>query len=212
MLENLPVLKDEFNLGLAPEIKKYLVNWEDFISYWTNLSAVSNSVSWVKADLLLHLHEKLGGEALDKFATDINEPRSTVTNYMRTAKAFPPEKRIPHLSFTAHMVSSFADKFNDQTGEFEGESRYEWAQTAADEAMPTRKLQDEIRQEKEKLEQNVEQLPCTRCNKNTDEEVIRCVIYMFGNKNKAERFNLHISCFNDVVAFALGAKTAIALS
>lgn len=205
--ENLaPVLTRTNSLALDPNIKQQLSTWEDHVNYYVLLEEASNTASWIKADVLLNLIDKFGDESINNFAGQINQKGATVTNYIRVAKAFPPETRNPMVSFSNHFQASFADSYDSNSKEFIGEKRFEWIEKAAEEGYSTRKLQDEIQHEKEKEKKGVDIVPCYKCGKN-DGEIMRCVFYVFGNRNKAERFELHKGCYEQVVEFAHGNQT-----
>src|SRR5574343_65829 len=70
-----------------------LSSYEDYLSYYITLDETSTAVAWLKADMLLDMHKKLGFSTLITFAKDIGQPCSTVANYIRVARAFPPERR-----------------------------------------------------------------------------------------------------------------------
>jgi hypothetical protein len=135
-------------ISLDPAIVTKLETWEDHLSFYLQLEEGSTVFSWLKADTLVHLMERFGEQSLEKFANEVSQKRSTVINYVRTAKAFPPEKRIPTLSFSAHFQASYADSYDTQKGEFMSEKRFDWVEKAADEGFSTRKLAEEIKVEK----------------------------------------------------------------
>lgn len=145
---SLEVVDKDISISLSPEVFSKLSSWEDWVNYYIQLGEASNSFSWYKADLLFNLFQKYGEGSLDKFAGDVGESKSTVVNYVRTARAFPPEKRIPSLSFSHHFQASFADSYNEKEKDFEGDNRFELIEKAADNQMSTRALQDEVKDSK----------------------------------------------------------------
>lgn len=183
------------------EIAK-LQGWEDWITYYLQLGEASNSFSWYKADLLLALFGKFGEGSLDKFASDVKEPKSTVINYVRTARAFPPEKRIAHLSFTHHFQASYADSFNEKTKEFEGEERYELLAKAADSGLSTRALQDEV---KESKKTDYKEIKTCEFSGVSSEKVGRFIFYS-PELHLAEKFYLHPDAFKEIVNYIRGHK------
>ncbi len=188
--QDIPVALDQ------SEIAK-LQAWEDWVTYYLQLGEASNSFSWYKADLLLALFQKFGGDSLDKFATDVKEPRSTVTNYVRTARAFPAEKRIPHLSFTHHFQASYADSYNEKTKEFEGENRYELLEKAADSNLSTRALQDEV---KESKKDDYHEIKTCEFSGVSSQKVGRFVFYS-PELGLTEKFYLHPDAFKEIVSY-----------
>lgn len=135
-------------LALDSSVLDNLESYDDFLSYYIQLDQTSSAFSWLKADLLLRMTQKLGDNSVRKLAEDIKQPASTIVNYTRTALAFPPEKREEGASFSIHFQASFADSLDEKTRGFEGEKRFEWLEKAIDENMSTRKLAEEIQLEK----------------------------------------------------------------
>lgn len=125
-----------------------LETWEDHVSFYLQLEEGSSAFAWLKADTLAHLLTKFGDSSIEKFANEINQKRSTVVNYLRTAKAFSSEQRIPSVSFSAHFQSSFADSYDTTKGEFVSNNRFKWIEKAADEGLSTRRLAEGIKVEK----------------------------------------------------------------
>ena len=190
-------------LSLASSVKKHLTTWDDHVNFYVQLEEAQNSVSWVKADLFLNLIEKFGDGSINQFASEINQKASTITNYVRVARGFPPERRNPSVSFSHHFQACLADSYDDTTKEFDGEKRFEWVDKSSEEGWGIRKLQDEIEHEKEKERLGVDIIPCSRCGQ-SDGEILRCVIYVFGRKQKADRFELHKRCLDEVLECANG--------
>lgn len=136
------------SLALDPSILDNLESYDDFLSYYIQLDQTSSAFSWLKADLLLRMTQKLGDNSVRKLAEDIKQPASTIVNYTRTALAFPPEKREEGTSFSMHFQASFADSLDEKTRDFDTEKRFEWLEKALDENMSTRRLAEEIQMEK----------------------------------------------------------------
>lgn len=135
-------------LALDASVLDNLESYDDFLSYYIQLDQTSSAFSWLKADLLLRMTQKLGDNSVRKLAEDIKQPASTIVNYTRTALAFPPEKREEGASFSIHFQASFADSLDDKTREFGGEKRFDWLEKAVDNNMSTRRLAEEIQMEK----------------------------------------------------------------
>ena len=126
------------------DILEQLENYEDYISFYIQLEEAQAGVAWMKADTLLHMTKKLGNDSPAQLAKDLKLPPSTTANYIRVAKAFPPDKREELLTFSGHLEASFADSYNDSTGEFVGTKRFEWVKKAAEDQLPTRQLKKQI--------------------------------------------------------------------
>lgn len=190
-------------LGLTPEILSKLESYEDYLSFYIQLDQASSAFAWLKADLLYQMATKLGATSIEQLARDIKQPRSTVINYVRTAKAFPKEARSEEASFSIHFRASFADSYDEKKGEFEGDTRFTWVEKAIDEGMSTRTLGDAIQREKQRKLLDIPTLPCTRCGK-TDGEIHPYLLYSPGAHKPGERFELHDTCYADLMLFIYG--------
>lgn len=195
------VLPNEVPLSLDEETKGKLVKYEDFVGYYLQLTEAANSFSWIKADVLLALSEKYGNQSLEKVSVDIGEPRSTVVNYVRTARAFPPEKREPSISFSHHFQASFADSYDEHRGSFSTENRFNWLETAIEKNLSTRDIRDEIQEEKQKS------LPggglpdiCAMCKKN-GVDVEKYVFFVPNSGRAGDKFKLHQKCYFKLLKF-----------
>lgn len=135
-------------IGLDHSILAKLESYEDYLSFYVQLEEATTAFSWLKADTLYQMTHKLGDKSLEQLSKDLRQKKSTVINYVRVAKAFPSDKREPLASFSAHFQASYADSFNDQTQEFDGEKRFEWIKKVSEEGYSTRQLAHEIRKEK----------------------------------------------------------------
>jgi len=136
------------SLSLDKNVLEQLESYDDFLSFYIQLDQTSSAFSWLKADLLLKMTDKLGNDSVKKLAQDIHQPASTIVNYTRTALAFPPETREEGASFSAHFQASFADSLDEKTKEFQSDKRFEWLEKSIDENMSTRKLAEQIQIEK----------------------------------------------------------------
>lgn len=143
-----PINDNPNPLALDASILDNLDSYDDFLSLYIQLDQTSSAFSWLKADLLLRMTQKLGDNSVQKLAEDIKQPASTIVNYTRTALAFPPEKREEGASFSLHFQASFADSLPDKSKGFETDKRFEWLERAMDENMSTRKLAEQIQIEK----------------------------------------------------------------
>lgn len=136
------------SLALDSKVLENLESYDDFLSYYIQIDQTSSAFSWLKADLLFKMTQKLGDNSVRKLAEDIKQPVSTIVNYTRTAMAFPPEKREEGASFSIHFQASFADSLDEKSREFDGGKRFEWLEKAIDNNMSTRKLAEEIQLQK----------------------------------------------------------------
>ena len=136
------------NLGLDPAVLDNLQSYDDFLSFYIQIDQTTSTFSWLKADLLLKMTQKLGENSVKKLAEDIKQPPSTIVNYTRTALALPPETREEAATFSAHFQASFADSLDEKTREFQTDKRFEWLEKSIDENMSTRKLAEQIQIEK----------------------------------------------------------------
>lgn len=130
---------------LAQYIPK-LEAYEDYLTFYQQLDEDAASMNWTKADTLLQMSNKLGEGALRALSKDLKQPPSTVSHYVRTAKAFPPDKREPMLSFSIHLQASFADSYDEKTKEFDGITRFDIIQEAVDQGMSVRRLMTKLRE------------------------------------------------------------------
>jgi len=136
------------SLALDSKVLENLESYDDFLSYYIQIDQTSSAFSWLKADLLFKMTQKLGDNSVRKLAEDIKQPVSTIVNYTRTAMAFPPEKREEGASFSIHFQASFADSLDEKSKEFDGDKRFDWLEKAVDNNMSTRKLAEEIQLQK----------------------------------------------------------------
>ncbi len=197
MSEEGQIVKQE-PLGIDKGILKNFETYEDYLDYYIRLEEASVAVSWIKADLLLDMSTKLSLTGTYKLSEDIGQPRGTIVNYIRTARAFPPEKRNPVASFTHHFQASFADEYNEEEGKFLTNNRFDWINKSVDDHLSVRRLKQQIDDEKIKNGTTVVK-PCSRCGK-TDENTLKYILYSPGEK--AEKFYFDPKCWQEVVEFA----------
>lgn len=192
-----PVTQSPF---LDSDVLKNLESYEEYLSFYLQLDEASSAFSWFKADLLNQMHQKLGEGSIEQLSKDVKQPRSTVINYVRVAKAFPKETREPAASFSIHIKASFVDSFNTEKQEFETNDRFDWVKRALDENFSTRGLEEAIKREKQRLLLAVDKMPCTFC-KLSDGEINPYVMYSPNGHEEANRFELHKDCLNRVLNF-----------
>lgn len=195
-VENIP-------LQLSPEIIKGLETYEDFLSYYIQLSQASDIVLWQRADLLLIMKQKLGEKSVRELAKDIKIPASTIDNYTRTAKAFLSDQRDIAASFSLHMQASFADEYDTEQDIFLSDNRFGWLHKAQDERLSTRSLQDQIQRQKKKEESGLILVNCSHCGLNRG-EVKPYVLYSPGQRKRAVRIELHEKCYIKILDYIHG--------
>lgn len=193
-------LHQDYPLYLDDEAVRGLETWEDWVTTYLQLNEATNSVSWLKADFLSKLYKKFGGSSLEKFASDVGEPRSTVTNYVRVSRAFPPDTRVPHLSFTHHYQASFTDSYNETKKEFATNKRFEVIEDAADRNISTRQLKDEILEKKDKGMVKKEKIACDFCKKETN-KYRNYVFFAPGTGEEANKFKFHKNCYGKILKY-----------
>ncbi len=193
-------LHQDYPLYLDNEAVKGLETWEDWITTYLQLNEATNSVSWLKADFLVKLFEKFGGESIERFASDVHEPRSTVTNYVRVSRAFPPGTRVPHLSFTHHYQVSWIDSYDESKKEFATNKRFEMIEEIASRNISTRQLHDEILEAKNKSKVQKEKIICNLCKIETM-EYCKYIFYAPGTGEEADKYIFHKKCYKKIQEF-----------
>ena len=136
------------SLAIIPKDLEKLETYEDYIQTLINLSEASENISWYRSDIFVSFAKKFGKESLVALARDLKQPHSTLVSYIRTAKAFPPEKRVATLTFSAHFQASLIDSFDGEN--FAEEKRYSLIEKAADEHMSTREIAERVKKVREK--------------------------------------------------------------
>lgn len=178
-----------------------LETWEDHLSFYIQLEETETAYSWLKADTLLQMTERFGDMSLQEVSRATGKPLGTVINYVRTSRAFPPDKREPAAPFSLHYQASYADSFDDKDKVFKTDHRFEWIQKAVENHMPTRALAEAIRKEKISEINEGTVVNCEHCRlPNPTKEY---VVYTPGEKGQ-ERFDLCDDCFVKLKAFAHG--------
>lgn len=148
--EGIVIQKDDY-LTLGDHYDQYLSQlktYEDYLSFYSQLDEASSAFSWVKADVLHQMTMNLGEKSLESLAADLKQPRSTVANYVRVARAFPPDKRLAIVPFSTHYQASYADSYDEKTKTFSGEERFALVQKAADENLSVRQVIREMKSQK----------------------------------------------------------------
>ncbi|MEK7597583.1 MAG: hypothetical protein AAB441_02960 [Patescibacteria group bacterium] len=192
----------EENSGIDPQIIPKLVTYEDYLLYYIQLSQTHDSVSWVKADLLVQMQRKLGKNSIVLLSKELKQPASTTSAYVRVAKAFPIERRDFMMSFTIHLKASYADDYDDTKGVFWGEERFYWLKKAADNNWKSRRLEAEILDNKVK-KRTKSTYPCVKCG--TKEKLVRqYTMYPLGVTSKANKFYMDEDCFFQLLNYIYG--------
>ena len=197
----LKVKRENYPLGLTRELADQLTTWEDHVSALIQSTETSSSLSWIKADILLHLTTKFGEDSLTKISQEINEPISTVANYVRTARAFTIDRRDPTLSFSHHYNASFSDSYDEGQKQFTTDNRYEWIDRASDEKYSTRRLRNEIKDHKEDKPEDASIAPTCDFCKIEGHTVQKYVFFCPTQRGVSVKKMLHPDCFQDVIDF-----------
>lgn len=190
------VTASEDLLGINPDVLNNLNSYDDFISFYIQIEETSSSFHWLKADVLLEISKKFGEKTLEALSSELHQPRGTISNYIRTAKAFPKDKRVLNASFTLHFQAAFADVYDAKKG-FTGENRFDWIEKAADGGWSTRKLHDAILIAKRVLP--AETMLCQYCGSEMG-DIHDYILYKLGTKGEPEKFHLHDTCFKEIRA------------
>lgn len=178
-----------------------LLTWEDHAVALAKLQEVDGMVNWYRADILMSALEKFGDMSISELAMIVNRPISTVNGLIRTARAFPPEKRVYSMPFYLHQQASYADSFDEKTKEFSGEDRFELIKKAEDEMFSYRDIAKELkemRRRKQKEENNEKKPICAYCGRING----RLVEYLIKERNTsatetAFSFLMHTECYPD---------------
>jgi hypothetical protein len=177
-----------------------LSTYEDYLAYYMQLNDANNVISWSKADFLLYMSQKLGSNSIMLLSKEIGLPFGTVDNYIRVAKAFPFDRRNYELSFSHHFKASFADTYDKKTKTFLTDKRFEWLNKAQDDKMSTRRLQANIQEEKEKIEDPNKGILCTHCGK-PDKRLQKWTLTNYGDGHRVITLYLHEICAVDILNF-----------
>ena len=188
------------NSTLDPQVLSKLSSYEDYLAYYIQLSEATDTVSWGKADFLLYMFHKMGVNSIMALSKDMKLPFSTVDNYIRTAKAFVVDKRNPAMSFSHHFKASFADKYDKKTKTFLTDYRFDWLNKAQDERMSTRKLQANIQEEREKIEDPNKGILCSHCG-NPNEKLQKWTLMSPGTGQRIITLYLHEVCSLEILKF-----------
>ncbi len=177
---------------------KNVETYEDFVSLYIRLDEVTSAVSWYKADLLNEMVKRFGDKSLDQLSIDLRQPRSTISNYTRTAIAFPPEKRHDDVSFSLHFQASYIDEFDEKKRDFKTDKRFGLLETAIDNNYSVRKLAEQIKQDKEIID------VCDLCQQSGD--VKPFIFYCPTERGYHKRLHLHPECFEAILKNINGTK------
>lgn len=163
------------NLGLSTQILNNLDSYDDFINFYIQINEAANGFSWMKADTLRVMEDRLGDKSLKEMSKELGERYSTLVSYIRVSRAFPPDKRELGASFSLHFQASFADSYNNETKKFDGDTRFELRNKAIDENMSTRTLAKHIQEEKAKRDDLISEDPQVLYLKKIAEEIRKSV-------------------------------------
>lgn len=118
--------------------------WEDLVGLWQIASEVDRYSQWYKGDIAARIGVKFGEDSLGQFAQEVGENRSTLDNYRRVARAFPPSKRRYNVPFSTFLAASYADSFNKKDQAFESDKRFDWIEKAEEKQWSFQRLRYEI--------------------------------------------------------------------
>lgn len=108
--------------------------WQSLVSLGVVAREMGSNAQWLIADLAMSVINNFGPDSLDQYASEVGLKKDTMARYSRVSKAWPPEKRVKHLSFSHHMLLASR------------EDRYEIIEKVADrDDMTTEKLSREIK-------------------------------------------------------------------
>ena len=172
--------------------------YEDFVSLYIQLDEANSTISWYKADVLNTMVSRFGDKSLDQLSMDLGQPRSTISNYSRTAIAFPKDKRHEEVSFSLHFQASYADEFDETTRTFKSDDRFEVLDKAIDDGLSVRKLAETIKQSKEVFDY------CDYCNQSGDVKMF--IFYCPLERGMHKRMHLHKECFEEILGKIPGLK------
>lgn len=175
--------------GLIPQLE----TWEDHVQAYQQANEATDEVMWYKVDILCSLLEKFGKSSLAEFSRQVKEKETTFVSYVRTARAFPPEKRIAAVPFETHLRASYADPYKNQ--QFLGENRFKMLEMAADQELSSRKVRKIIHDEKMKKTLQVEIIPCWWCGLDSG-EIIDHIFYSPHVFRQATHYHVHQLCFS----------------
>lgn len=176
-----------------------LESWEDFLSAFFKLTEYEQKSIWYRADLLTQMADKFGSEHIKQFAADVGMPYLTIYTWVRTARAFPEDRRDTTLPFTTHVYAGFTDNYNDVEGKFSGTERFGWIQKAANELLPAREIRRQIEQKKRQQELvgefGISTIRCSYCNKNNSDGMETYSISCASRRGNVGKFDMHYECF-----------------
>jgi len=131
-------------IRLSQKDIKGAVEWEDFIGLWHLTAEVDQYIQWHRGDIAARISVKFGEDSLGQFAQEVGESRSTLDNYRRVARAFPPSRRRYNLPFSTFLAASYADSFNKKDQAFESDKRFSWIEKAEEKQWSFQRLRYEI--------------------------------------------------------------------
>lgn len=203
-MSDLPALltnSPESDIALSDDFLDTLKTPQDYENAFTLVSQQKNTRIWWEADLILSYYKKFLGKHLDVYRAGQLMNNSTVKYYLRTASGFPPETRIPSISFNHHYQASFADEWDSKTLQFGGDKRFLFAEKATDDQMSVRKLREVLDDEKEKMAKKVEEIPCESCQNKEGytSPALKYTIYTSGKRKDPVVLHLHEQCFDEML-------------
>lgn len=204
-MEDGVLLEVDPTVALSEHVKSTLNTYEDYVNRFIQLHDAVNAASWIKADLFLHMSEKLGDGSISKISGDLAIPLSTITNYIRTAVAFPPHTRNPMVTFTHHMQATFADAFDRTDRKFITNRRFDWIDKSADDNLSVKTLSNKIQEQKNREESQTDFVTCDHCG-GCDSRVKSFTLRENSAHKKSITFYIHEECYLAILEFIYASK------
>jgi hypothetical protein len=199
MTNNLPVVvTGDIPLGLDKEFFDQYKTFDEKQTLYAEIKQTAAAASWMQADFFKFLWEETNEKTLNKFAGTVGEPPGTISNYIRTARAFEPIQRNPMLTFSHHFQASLADNYDTKTKTFQSKKRYKWIDKAIDLRWTTRALNEAIMRTK-KIKQLGTGPSCYWCHK-INADVIPFNFYNTSTQH-TDHVDFHLGCYKELVDY-----------
>ncbi len=206
LMSDLPVVLTDIPLALDKALFDKYESLDEKQDLYTDIKKTAAAASWMQADFFRYMWEMSPEKEIKNLSKALQESSSTINNYLRTAIAFPEEKRDAMATFSHHFQASFADSYNSKTKTFAGSTRFDWLEKAIDENWTTRRLNEEVMRTKQKQQLGVITPPCDICNKGLFDSSTEFVVSeevipynFFNTKSKhTDHLNIHESCYQTV--------------
>lgn len=146
MKTNQPLPKIQAN-NFVFDPKAYLDNattLDDFAEAWRAADLVDNALKWYRGDIAVKVVDKFQEAGLAELAELLSVNYSTLNEYRRVARAYPPDKRNFNQSWSNYLIASRSDSYDTNQNQFKTEERYDWLEQAEVNNWNTRRLAAEI--------------------------------------------------------------------